>query len=93
MKKAVVVPLELNAMFTGDSTNYHVFQIATEDKVLGSVYIDKKTDAIPESVKLSLVTPGRNKKEWRKGMNILLDKTREGSRAETKLIKIMKSNE
>jgi len=85
-------PIEVEAVFTGDSANYHIFQLVSEGEFVGSIYVEKKSDnGIPEVMEVNLVTPSRDKVVWKKGMNQLLDKAREGSKAEQKLIRTLKS--
>jgi hypothetical protein len=85
--------MKLNAVFTGDSPNYHIFQVVGNGACVGSIYIKKKDVEIPKALGLSLITPSSDKKAWKQGMNDLLDITREGSKAESKLIKTLKSYE
>lgn len=87
-------PIELNAVFTGDSANYHIFQVVGDGDFVGSMYIRKKSDnGIPEGVEITFITPSRDKFLWKKGMGELLDKSRGGSKAEQKLIRTMKKYE
>lgn len=80
------------AVYTGDSANYHIFQIVNGEDMVGSLYVRKKSDnGIPQRVEVELITPSRDKEAWKDGMNSLLDKAREGSKAEAKLIKTLKS--
>lgn len=80
------------AVYTGDSANYHIFQIVNGEEMVGSLYVRKKSEnGIPQKVEVDLITPSRDKDAWRDGMNTLLDKAREGSKAEAKLIKTLKS--
>jgi hypothetical protein len=86
-------PINLTAVFTGDSKNFHIFQIVDENFV-GSMYIKKKSDnGIPETVGIALITPSRDKGVWKECMQLLLDRTREGSKAKQKLIRTLKSYE
>lgn len=87
-------PINLNAVFTGDSANYHIFQIVDSGDFVGSLYIKKKSDnGIPEGVEITFVTPSRDKHLWKHGMEELLDRAREGSKAEQKLIRTLKTYE
>lgn len=87
-------PIQLSAVYTGDSPNYHIFQVVDSGDFVGSMYIKKKSDnGIPEGLGVTFVTPSRDKVAWRKGMNELLDRAREGSKAEQKLIRTMKQHE
>jgi hypothetical protein len=87
-------PIQLVAVYTGDSPNYHVFQIVDGEDFVGSIYVRKTSDnGIPEGVELSFVTPSRDKFLWTKGMNELLNRAREGSKAEQKLIRTLKKYE
>lgn len=82
---------ETIAVFTGDSANYHIFQIVDEELV-GSIYVKKdKNLGIPEEVEVSLVTHGRDRKLWKLKVEELLSRTRQGSKAEVKLRKVLKS--
>jgi hypothetical protein len=84
---------KLVAVFTGDSANYHIFQIVAESMV-GSLYVRKKDEnGIPDVVEVNLITPKRDKAVWEAGVNSLLEKVREGSKAESKLVKILKEYE
>jgi hypothetical protein len=84
-------PIQLSAVFTGDSANYHIFQVVGSDDFVGSLYIKKKSEnGIPEGVEITFVTPSRDKFLWTKGMGELLDKARSGSKAEQKLVNTMK---
>jgi len=87
--------IKLIAVFTGDSANYHIFQIVSDgEEFVGSLYIKKKSEnGIPEVAGITFVTPSRDKKVWKEGMKELLERAREGSKAESKLIKTMKSYE
>ena len=85
--------MDLIAVFTGDSANYHIFQVIDSEHVVGSLYIKKKGVDLPKGLDVSLVTPVRDKELWKHGMNQLLDKSRSGSKAENKLIKTLKNYE
>jgi hypothetical protein len=81
------------AVYTGDSANYHIFQIASEEgDVVGSIYLSKKED-IPEGLDITLITPNRDKFLWRKNVEDLKDRARDGSKAEAKLKRILKKHE
>jgi hypothetical protein len=85
-------PTELMAVFTGDSTNYHIFQIVDNDDFVGSLYIKKKsTNGVPEGADISFITPSRDKHLWKKGLKSLIEKARDGSKAKQKLERTMKN--
>jgi hypothetical protein len=87
-------PIQLTAVYTGDSSNYHIFQIVNGGDFVGSLYVKKKSDnGIPEGLEVTFVTPSRDKFLWTKGMGELLDRARSGSKAEQKLIRTMKKYE
>jgi len=83
--------MELIAVYTGDSTNFNIFQIVDEDgNVVGSLYFNKKND-LPEGVDVNLITPKRDHHLWTSGINFLLGKSRDGSKNQKKLKQVMKS--
>jgi len=87
-------PINLTAVYTGDSSNYHIFQVVDGGDFVGSLYVKKTSDnGIPEGVEVTFITPSRDKFLWKKGMEELLDRARSGSKAEQKLIKTLKSYE
>jgi len=87
-------PIDLTAVYTGDSPNYHIFQVVDSGDFVGSLYIKKSSDnGIPETIEVNFVTPSRDKVVWKKGMDDLLDKAREGSKAEKKLIRTMRQHD
>lgn len=82
--------MDLTAVFTGDSANFHIFQVIDSSKVVGSIYIKKKSDdGIPEALEINLITPQRDQFLWIKGLKSLIAKAREGSRAKNKLMKTL----
>jgi hypothetical protein len=84
--------MDLRAVFTGDSSNYHIFQVVDSEDCVGSIYIKKKsTNGVPEALEINLVTPIRDKFLWTKGLEELIEKAREGSKAKHKLVKTLKS--
>ena len=85
--------MDLIAVFTGDSTNYHIFQVIDSEECVGSLYIKKKGLELPEGLDINLITPTRDKELWKRGMDQLLEKARSGSKAENKLIKSLKTYE
>lgn len=91
----VMTTLEgLNAVFTGDSANFHIFQVVGEDDYVGSLYVRKATnEPIPERVELTLITSSRDYELWKQGLNTLISKARDGSKAKKKLIKALRSYE
>lgn len=79
-------PTELNAVFTGDSTNFHIFQIFDSEDFVGSLYVKKKSaNGVPEAAEVNFITPARDKHLWKVGLNSLIEKARSGSKAEQKL--------
>ena len=86
--------IELNAVFTRDSANYHIFQIVNGEDFVGSLYVKKKSaNGIPEGAEVTFITPSRDKHLWSSGVKGLIDKARDGSKAEQKLIRTLKSYE
>jgi hypothetical protein len=84
--------MELNVVFTGDSANYHIFQVVESGDCVGSIYIRKDSDnGVPETAELNFITPSRDKRTWVAGMSELIEKARDGSKAKNKLIKTLKS--
>lgn len=82
-------PKEVNAAYTGDSRKFHIFQIDDETgESVGSIYISKEMN-IPEGVEISFITPQRDKFLWEKMIGRLIEKAREGSKAEAKLHRIL----
>jgi len=80
--------MELIAVYTGDSENFHIFQIV-DDNVVGSLYIARKEENIPEALEVNLITPTRDDHLWRTKVKVLVDKAREGSKALKKLHAIL----
>lgn len=67
----------VSAVYVGDSTNYHIYQVANGKKVVGSLYFDKESE-VPKEVTLNLLTPAN--KEWRGIVEKLRGNAREGSK-------------
>jgi hypothetical protein len=85
--------IEVDCVYTGDSTNYHIFQVVGGGEYVGSIYIKKKSENnIPKTVEVNFVTPTSDKTVWLKGIKSLIDGARDGSKAEQKLKKVMKDN-
>lgn len=81
---------ETIAVFTGDSENYHIFQVV-DDEIVGSIYIKKDKDfGIPEEVEVSLITHGRDAFLWKLKVTELLNRARDGSKAKVKLAKVLR---
>ena len=81
---------ETVAVFTGDSENYHIFQVV-DDEMVGSLYIKKdKNLGIPEEIEISLITHGRDAELWKIKVENLLERSRSGSKAEMKLKKALR---
>ena len=81
--------METIAVYTGDSANFHIFQIVDENLV-GSIYVKKEeTSDIPEGVEVNLITHGRDEELWKIKVKELLGKARPGSKAELKLKKVL----
>lgn len=85
--------MDLIAIFTGDSSHYHIFQVVDSEHCVGSLYIKKKGVELPEGLEVNLITPSRDKELWKHGMTQLLSKARAGSKAEQKLIRTWKKYE
>lgn len=80
------------AVYTGDTANFHNFQIVNGEEMVGNLYVSKKSDnGIPQRVEVELITPSRDHEAWMNGMHSLLEKARSGSKAESKLIKSLQS--
>ena len=84
--------MELLAVYVGDSANFHIFQFVA-DEAVGTLYFKKSDSDIPEGVDVNVITPQRDKDLWRHSVNALLEKSREGSKGEAKLIRVLKKYE
>jgi hypothetical protein len=92
-EKGEVYPYRLAAVYTGDSANYHIFQIPDDLSVVASIYIRKDTEGgIPHELSINLTLPTRNKEAWLKGITTLKDNARDGSKAKTKLIRTISNH-
>jgi hypothetical protein len=81
--------MDLIAVYTGDSTNFHIFQIVDEEAV-GTIYLKKKSsNGIPQGLDVNLITPNSDKELWEIKVKDLLKKSREGSKARTKLERVL----
>lgn len=77
------------AHYTGDSAKFHIFQIDDDTgESVGSIYISKDAE-LPNEFEISLITPQRDKFLWTKGIKNLISRARVGSKAESKLQKIL----
>jgi len=76
------------AVYVGDSTNYHIYQIADGNgkKVVGTLYFSKDDEA-PSKVVVSLLTPAHGK--WRGIVEKLKGKAKEGSKNYNRLTSIL----
>ena len=81
---------EIIAVYTGDSANFHIYQVVNENMV-GSIYVNKKVDPLPKIARTKLVNP-TDGGVWKDHLNKLLEKTRDGSKAKSKLQKILKEH-
>ena len=88
-KKRVVENWDAIAVYTGDSANFHIYQVVN-DNMVGSIYVNKAVNPVPQGVVLNFLHPSH--KDWRKNVEALLDKTRDGSKARVKLNKILKEH-
>jgi hypothetical protein len=81
--------MDLIAVYTGDSTNFHIFQIVDAEAV-GTIYLKKKSShGIPQGLDVSLITPNSDKELWEIKVKELLKNSREGSKARSKLEKVL----
>ena len=88
--------METVAVYTGDSRNFHIFNIVDEESnIVGSIYVNRKID-IPEGLDINMITPNRDHFLWETKVRFLLEKSQPGSKNEKRLKKVLseyKSNE
>jgi hypothetical protein len=78
--------MRLQAVFTGDSRNYHIFQIV-DDNVVGSIYISKDVESTPKTLEIENLTAGDIK--WKTLLTVLASKARPGSKQAKKLERVL----
>lgn len=82
--------MEVVAVYTGDSRNFHIFTIADEEsEIVGSIYVNKKIE-IPEGLDVNIITPQRDHHLWESKVKFLLEKSREGSKNRKRLMQVLK---
>jgi hypothetical protein len=92
-RREVIMEEPLKAVYTGDSSKYHIFQIVEDEKlVVGSLYI-RKTENLPETVEVDLLTPNNDNFLWSLNVKTLRERARNGSKAKRKLDIILQQRE
>ena len=76
----------ISAVYVGDSTNYHIYQVANGKKVVGSLYFDKENE-VPKEITVRLLTPVNG--EWRGAVEKLRGNAKGGSKNHDRLTAVL----
>lgn len=82
--------MELFAVFTHETRKYFMFQLLEKEKrVVGTIYFRKDTP-LPENLDFAVITP--NDERWKCDMDILVNRSRVGSKGRNKLWRSIREN-
>lgn len=80
--------MRLKAVYSGETKKYYYFLVHEEDKkVVGTFYV-RKDVPLPDHVSVTLITP--NHVEWEDLLNVMVERSREGSKGRQKLVDVAK---